>query len=174
MAKTAETWCTSLCRTLDTLRESSTFSDVIIRADNGHIFRAHTCILAASSSVLKTQLLRSQHYLDIPNISRRMWEVLLQFIYTGTVEMWDVAEIPGIMQAGKQLQLTQLLSVCEDRMKGSAQQDKCAAKEVMFQGKFCGMHNYLSSHYFIQTTNIFTFIAQSWVIPCQVSQWSKC
>ncbi|KAI0211170.1 hypothetical protein LSAT2_004019 [Lamellibrachia satsuma] len=135
MAKTPETWCTTLCHTLDTLRESSTFSDVIIRADNGYIFRAHTCILAASSSVLKTQLLRSQHYLDIPNISRRMWEVLLQFIYTGTVETWDVAEIPGIMQAGKQLQLTQLLSVCEDRMKGSAQQDKCASKEVLFQGR---------------------------------------
>lgn len=134
VARTDKAWCKSLCHTLNTLRESSMFSDVIIRADNGRIFRAHTCILAASSCVLKAQLLRSQHYVDIPNITEHMWQVLLQFMYSGTVEIGDVVEIPSIVEIGKQLQLTELVSVCEDLFKGTTQKDTCTTTEEVFQG----------------------------------------
>ena len=79
----------SLCRTLNTLRES---------ASNGHMFKAHTCILAASSSVLKVQLLKSQHYVNMSNITERMWLVLLQFMYSGIVEIGDAVEIPSIVE----------------------------------------------------------------------------
>ena len=135
VASTNDTWCTSLCRTLDALRESSAFSDVIIHAVDGPILRAHKCVLAASSPVLKTQLMRSQHYLDLPSISRRMWQVLLHFVYTGTLEVQDVAEIPGVVAIGILLQFKELLSACEGLSKGSTQQVKSSHEEEGFKGQ---------------------------------------
>ncbi|KAK2153771.1 hypothetical protein NP493_2262g00003 [Ridgeia piscesae] len=134
VARTNEAWCTSLCQTLNTLRESSMFCDVIIRASNGHMFKAHTCILAASSSVLKAQLLKSQHYVNMSNITERMWQVLLQFMYSGTVEIVGAVEIPSIVEIGKQLQLTELVIVCEDLLRDSSEQHAFAAREEVFHG----------------------------------------
>ncbi|KAI0211167.1 hypothetical protein LSAT2_004016 [Lamellibrachia satsuma] len=126
LAKKDETWCVSLCHTLCEMRQSSSFSDVIIQADGDNVLKAHTCVLAAASPVLKTQLLLSQHYLYIPKISKCMWEVLLQFIYTGNLEIPQPSEIPGILKAGKRLQLTRLTSLCEDLLKDKGGKDKCA------------------------------------------------
>ena len=145
VARRDEAWCTSLCQTLNTLRESSTFCDVTIRASNGHMFRAHTCILAASSSVLKAQLLKSQHYVNMPNITERMWQVLLQFMYSGTVEIGDAIEIPSIVEIGKQLQLTELVVVCEDLLRDSSEQHASATREEVFHGE-CGKSDMILIH----------------------------
>ena len=126
LAKKDETWCVSLCHTLCEMRQSSSFSDVIIQADGDNVLKAHTCVLAAASPVLKTQLLLSQHYLYVPKISKCMWEVLLQFIYTGNLEIPQPSEITGILKAGKRLQLTRLTSLCEDLLKDKGGKDKCA------------------------------------------------
>ena len=136
VANTYETWCTSLCHSLDALRESTTFSDVIIHAVDGHILHAHSCVLAASSPVLKAQLLRSQHYLDVPDISRRMWQVLIRFVYTGTLEVQDVAEIPGVVAMGRLLQMKELISACEGLSTGSTREVKCSLKDEAFKGEF--------------------------------------
>ena len=136
VANTDETWCTSLCRTLDALRESTTFSDVIIHAVDGPVLRAHSCVLAASSPVLKAHLLRSQHYLDVPDISRRMWQVLLRFVYTGSLEVQDVEEIPGVVAMGRLLQMKELISACEGLSKGSTPEVKCSLEEEAFKGEF--------------------------------------
>ena len=119
------------------------FCDVTIRASNGHMFRAHTCILAASSSVLKAQLLKSQHYVNLPNITERMWQVLLQFMYTGTVEIGDAVEIPSIVEIGKQLQLTELVIVCEDLLRDSSEQHALATREEVFHGEYCKSYMFL-------------------------------
>ena len=149
VANTDETWCASLCRTLDALRECTTFSDVIIHAVDGHIFRAHSCVLAASSPVLKAQLLRSQHYLDVPDVSRRMWQVLLRFIYTGTLEVQDVAEIPGVVAMGRLLQIKELISACEGLSKGSTREVKCSLEEEAFKGEF--VHRVRHDMYTVKT-----------------------
>ena len=112
------------------------FCDVIIRASNGHMFKAHTCILAASSSVLKAQLLKSQHYVNMSNITERMWQVLLQFMYSGTVEIVGAVEIPSIVEIGKQLQLTELVIVCEDLLRDSSEQHAFAAREEVFHSEY--------------------------------------
>lgn len=128
LAKKDETWCVSLCHMLNEMRQSSCFSDVVIRADNGHVFTSHTCILAAASPVLKTHLLSSPHYLDVPKICKRMWEVLLQFIYTGNLEIQDASEIPSILETGKLLQLTEVISLCEDLLMDNMQKASCVTK----------------------------------------------
>lgn len=123
-----KTWCASLCHTLDDMRQSSGFSDVIIRADNGHVFTAHACVLAAASPVLKTQLLASHHYLDMPNISRHMWEVVLQFIYTGNLKIENTSEIPSILETCELLELTGLITLCKDLLMDNKQEGKHVAK----------------------------------------------
>ena len=121
-------WCASLCHTLDEMRQSSGFSDVVIRADDGHIFMAHSCILAAASPVLKTQLLLSQECLDIADISRFTWEVLLHFIYTGSLEILDTSEIERVLETAKVLELAGLRALCEDWLKDNRQEGCCVSE----------------------------------------------
>ena len=118
-----ETWCTSLCHTLDDMRKT-TFSDVIIQAEGDDVLKAHNCILAAASPVLKTRLVLSQHYLYIPKISKRTWEILLQFIYTGNLAVSQVSEIHDVLRIAKQLEMTGLTSLCKDVLKGNVEKSK--------------------------------------------------
>ena len=123
-----ETWCASLCHTLDEMRQSSGFSDVVIRADDGHVFMAHSCILAAASPVLKTQLLSSQECLDIADISRRTWEVLLSFIYTGNLEVLDTSELERVLETAMVLELAGLRTLCEDWLRDNEQDGGCISE----------------------------------------------
>ena len=118
-----ETWCTSLCHTLDDMRKT-TFSDVIIQTAGDDVLKAHNCILAAASPVLKTRLVLSQHYLYIPKISKRTWEILLQFIYTGNLAVSQLSEIHDVLRIAKQLEMTGLTSLCEDVLEGSVETSK--------------------------------------------------
>ena len=124
-----ESWSASLCHTLDDMRQSSGFSDVTIQTDGDHIFSAHACVLAAVSPVLKTRLLANRHYFYAPDISRRTWEILLQYIYSGTLEV-SVAEIPPVLQAGTRLQLIGLESLCEALWKESGEPGECVPIEA--------------------------------------------
>ena len=126
--KKHKTWCASLCHTLGDMRQSSSFSDVIIRADNGRVFTAHACVLAAASPVLKTQLLASHHYLDMSNISDHIWEVMLQFIYTGALKIENTSEIPSILETCELLELTGLITLCRDLLVDNKQEVKHIAK----------------------------------------------
>ena len=96
-------WCSYLCRTLDTLRRTSAFSDVTISADDGRILRAHSCVLAAASPVLKTQLAAGRRRLDIPGISGDTWESVLSFVYTGEVTGVDVEGMASLLKACQHL-----------------------------------------------------------------------
>ena len=128
---TDETWCATLCQTLDGMRQSSGFSDVIIQTDGDHIFSAHACVLAAVSPVLKTRLVANRHYFYAPNITRRTWEILLQYIYSGRLEVSQSAEIPRVLQAGLRLQLIGLSSRCEALWRESGEPGECVPVEPM-------------------------------------------
>ena len=103
--KKDEAWCSYLCRTLDTLRRTSAFSDVTISTDDGRILRAHSCVLAAASPVLKTELASGQRRLDIPGISGDTWETVLSFVYTGEVMGVDVEGMDKLLEACRCLRL---------------------------------------------------------------------
>ena len=100
-----EAWCSYLCRTLDTLRRTSAFSDVTISAEDGRILRAHSCVLAAASPVLKTELASGQRRLDIPDISGDTWETVLSFVYTGEVTGVNVEGMAKLHEACRLLRL---------------------------------------------------------------------
>ena len=110
------------------MRQTSSFSDVIIRADNGRVFTAHACVLAAASPVLKTQLLASHHYLDMSNISDHIWEIMLQFIYTGALKIENTSEIPSVLETCELLELTGLITLCRDLLVDNKQEVKHVAK----------------------------------------------
>ena len=123
-----ETWCASLCHTLDVMRQSSDFSDVVIRAAGGHILRAHSCVLACASSVLKTQLASSPYYLHIPDVSKGTWEILLHFIYSGDLEIVNESDTKSVLETGKLLELVGLTALCEDWL-GDCKQDVSGVTE---------------------------------------------
>ena len=112
MADRDETWCVSLCSSLDSLRQNSAFLDVIISAEDGRILRAHTCVLAAASSVLKTAMSAHCHQLHIPGISGETWESVLHFIYTGEVQITKAQKVANLLKAGHRLGLVKLAKMC--------------------------------------------------------------
>ena len=107
-------WSRLLCNVLDDMRKRKAFCDTIILADDGHVFTAHACILAAASPVLKTRLKSRDIHIQIDGISRRTWEILLQFMYRGDITVPDAAEIEEVLKAGLSLCLTGLAELCEN------------------------------------------------------------
>ena len=112
--KKDEGWSRLLCNVLDDMRKRKAFCDTIILADDGHVFTAHACILAAASPVLKTRLKSRDIHIQIDGISRRTWEILLQFMYRGDITVPDAAEIEEVLKAGLSLCLTGLAELCEN------------------------------------------------------------
>lgn len=107
-------WSKVLCNALDDMRQRKAFCDTIILADDGHMFTAHACILAAASPVLKTHLMSRDIHIQIDGITKRSWDVLLQFIYCGHITVLDVAEIEQVLKAGMLLNLTGLAELCKN------------------------------------------------------------
>ena len=107
-------WSRLLCNVLDDMRKRKAFCDTIILADDGHVFTAHACILAAASPVLKTRLKSRDIHIQIDGISRRTWEILLQFMYRGDITVLDAAETEEVLKAGLTLCLTGLAELCEN------------------------------------------------------------
>jgi len=52
------------------------------------------------------------------------------------VEIVGAVEIPSIVEIGKQLQLTELVIVCEDLLRDSSEQHAFAAREEVFHGEY--------------------------------------
>ena len=121
-------WNTALCNMLDDMRQRKAFCDTIILADNGHVFTAHACILAAASPVLKTRLMSRDIHIQINGIAKRTWEILLQFIYCGNITILDAVEVEQVLQAGILLNLTGLSELCKNLFLAETTNQTCDAE----------------------------------------------
>ena len=121
-------WNRALCNMLDDMRQRKAFCDTIILTDNGHVFTAHACILAAASPVLKTHLMSRDIHIQINGIAKRTWEILLQFIYCGNITIVDAVEVEQVLQAGILLNLTGLSELCKNLFLADTTNQTCGAE----------------------------------------------
>uniref|UniRef100_A0A3B4A2Q3 BTB domain-containing protein n=1 Tax=Periophthalmus magnuspinnatus TaxID=409849 RepID=A0A3B4A2Q3_9GOBI len=106
---------------MNKMRLRDDFCDVGLNV-GGHIFRVHRLVLAASSpyfSALFSGGMREseKEEVQILGVEREVFEVLLDFIYTGLISI-TVENVQELMVAADMLQLTEVVSICGEFLKG--------------------------------------------------------
>ena len=84
--------------------------DVTVQASDGQTFLAHACVLAASSPTLKSSLIHKSallYELKLDGICGEVWQKLIQFIYSGTLE---VPVTNDVLYAAEQLKIESFLA----------------------------------------------------------------
>ncbi|XP_061588919.1 actin-binding protein IPP isoform X2 [Cololabis saira] len=105
---------------INKLRLRSDFCDVGLKV-GGQVFRVHRLVLAASSpyfSALFSGGMREaeKEEIQIIGVGTEIFEILLDFIYTGTISV-TVENVQEIMIAADMLQLNEVVSICGEFLK---------------------------------------------------------
>ena len=113
-----ENWDSVLFGGFYQLLEDNVLCDTILMGCDGLTRPAHSFILAAASSIIRTQLIINTHTVDkyivyLDSISGHAWELVLQFVYNGQVSLLNKLEAECIIKAAEQLQMHQLRLVGE-------------------------------------------------------------
>ncbi|KAM6918781.1 actin-binding protein IPP isoform 2-T2 [Xenentodon cancila] len=105
---------------INKLRLRSDFCDVGLKV-GGQVFRVHRLVLAASSpyfSALFSGGMREadKDEIQIIGVDTEIFEILLDFIYTGTISV-TVENVQELMLAADMLQLNEVVSICGEFLK---------------------------------------------------------
>ena len=113
----SETWSTYLCQQLTEMQQNQTMCDVTLLGSDNQGISVHSGLVAAASPCLKNLLVnlrRGQHsLLKFDTISSDLWRLLLEFMYTGKVEV-PIAQVDAILTASNSLQIEGLATLCVD------------------------------------------------------------
>ena len=102
----------SILRALNAMRQENSFCNVILRVKGTINFSAHRCVLSASSSYFKALfsddfLEKQSGLVELKEISASTTEKILEFIYTGEVEI-DLASAQDLVMAADYLNIPAL------------------------------------------------------------------
>lgn len=118
-------WPAMLCRGIDELRQEQILCDTTVVCADGKLLAAHACVLAAASPMLKLQLKRTgpgSFVINLDHIPGTVCFVLLQFIYSGKLNSQYMAAMASdIMKASHMLQMLELMKLCEDFQRKTAE-----------------------------------------------------
>ena len=109
-------WPSELCGNFYRLRCDMTLCDTTVIGSDGETLRAHSAVLAASSDLLKTQLIACREddapfTVHVNGMSGHLWDLVLRFIYSGKTEPKNTLEARGILHAGETLGIEPLADV---------------------------------------------------------------
>lgn len=117
-----------LLEQMNRMRLRSDFCDVGLKV-GGQVFRVHKLVLAACSpyfSALFSGGMREseKEEVEILGVDRDIFDVLLDFIYTGVISV-TVDNVQELMVAADMLQLTEVVSICGEFLKGHMDSSNC-------------------------------------------------
>ncbi|CAG5129308.1 unnamed protein product [Candidula unifasciata] len=126
--------------TMNCLRKADKLCDVILRVDK-KCFPAHRIVLAASSdyfSAMFTNGMKEQDKLviDLHEIPSSMMEILLDFVYTETVEV-SVENVQELLPAACLLQLTGVKNACCRFLERQLDASNCLGIKVFAESHSC-------------------------------------
>ncbi|XP_072297257.1 actin-binding protein IPP-like [Eucyclogobius newberryi] len=121
-------YATHILEQMNKMRLRNDFCDVGLNV-GGHVFRVHRLLLAASSpyfSALFSGGMREseKEEIQILGVEKVVFEVLLDFIYTGLINV-TVDNVQELMVAADMLQLTEVVSICGEFLKGHMDPSNC-------------------------------------------------
>ena len=105
------TWGRNCSHDLATMREKGILCDTTIIGSDNRKMKAHACVLAAASPILKTLLANRRGCKTIKSeISSHLWQMILKFVYTSEVlvPLDDIMSLKDIHHAAKALDIVGL------------------------------------------------------------------
>ena len=107
----------SILTTMNNLRKTNTLCDVTLRVDE-QTFPAHRIVLAACSDYFCAMFThgmseQDKSTIDLHGVSASVMEVLLDFVYTETVDV-SVENVQELLPAACLLQLTGVKQACSE------------------------------------------------------------
>jgi hypothetical protein len=126
---------------LDKLRSLDLLTDVVIRSGSTTI-KAHKCVLAAGSKYFKACFTNSMiesgstEPLDLHNIDESSLEAVVDYIYTGSINLSD-ANYLQILDAANQLELPKLVESCCSFLLSNLDVSNCLAIHDLSEQYLC-------------------------------------
>ncbi|XP_062338385.1 actin-binding protein IPP [Osmerus eperlanus] len=113
---------------MNKMRLRADFCDVGLRV-GGRVFRVHRLVLAASSPYFTALFSGRMSEADkeevqILGVEAKVFEVLVEFIYTGTINV-SVENVQELIVAADMLQLSEVVSICGEFLKGHLDPSNC-------------------------------------------------
>uniref|UniRef100_A0A3B4ZBL7 Intracisternal A particle-promoted polypeptide n=1 Tax=Stegastes partitus TaxID=144197 RepID=A0A3B4ZBL7_9TELE len=113
---------------MNKMRLRTDFCDVGLKV-GGQVFRVHRLVLAASSPYFSALFSGGMREADkdevqILGVDTEVFEVLLDFIYTGVISV-TVENVQELMVAADMLQLNEVVSICGEFLKGHMDPSNC-------------------------------------------------
>ncbi|XP_036453142.1 actin-binding protein IPP [Colossoma macropomum] len=125
---TSERHACLLLSHINRLRLRSDFCDVRLLV-GGRVFQVHRLVLAASGpyfSALFSGGMSEAHEeeVHIAGVEAEVFEVLLEFIYTGSIDV-TVENVQELMVAADMLQLSEVVAICGEFLRGHMEPSNC-------------------------------------------------
>ncbi|XP_041348810.1 kelch-like protein 12 [Gigantopelta aegis] len=130
----------SILMTMNNLRKSETLCDVQLRVEN-QSFAAHRIVLAACSDYFFAMFTnemseKSQSVIELHDISANVIKVLLDFVYTETVNV-SVENVQELLPAACLLQLTGVKQACCEFLEKQLDCSNCLGIKIFAENHSC-------------------------------------
>lgn len=130
----------AILSTMNTLRKADKLCDVVLRVDN-RCFPAHRIVLAASSDYFNAMFNtgmqeRDKRIIDLHEIPANVMEILLDFVYTETVQV-SVENVQALLPAACLLQLTGVKNACCRFLERQLDASNCLGIKVFAENHCC-------------------------------------
>ncbi|KAL5015190.1 hypothetical protein ScPMuIL_009460 [Solemya velum] len=131
----------SILTTMNNLRKMDKLCDVTLQVD-GISFPAHRIVLAACSDYFSAMFInemseRDQSVIELHEISASVMEVLLDFVYTETVNV-SVENVQELLPAACLLQLTGVKQACCTFLEKQLDSSNCLGIKIFAERHSCG------------------------------------
>ncbi|XP_038650107.1 actin-binding protein IPP isoform X2 [Scyliorhinus canicula] len=118
----------ALLAQINRLRAREDFCDVQLQVEE-QLFSVHKLILAASSPYFAVLFAggmqeASKDLIQIHGIQAETFRLLLEFIYTGIIDV-SIKNVQEVILAADMLQLTEIVNMCSDFLKGQVDPSNC-------------------------------------------------
>ena len=118
-----------LAKELDILRRTGEFCDITICVDS-RLFPAHRCVLSSACLYFRVMfssgLIESKKdEIEIFGIDGDIFEMILTYIYTGSVAVIDLEDIQNLLVAANMLQVSSLKNFCSNYLQNRLDVSNC-------------------------------------------------
>ncbi|KAK6176720.1 hypothetical protein SNE40_014964 [Patella caerulea] len=130
----------SILTTMNSLRKINTLCDVTLKVE-GHSFPAHRIVLAACSDYFCAMFTnemseKDKFMIELHEISASVMEVLLDFVYTETVDV-SVENVQELLPAACLLQLTGVKQACCSFLEKQLDSSNCLGIKIFSESHSC-------------------------------------
>ncbi|XP_065170447.1 rabankyrin-5 isoform X2 [Atheta coriaria] len=124
MQDTEDTFAARLLKTVATVHDTATFSDITITLGQGKVTHAHKLVLCARSELFDEAALQ-QSQLDWSEVDADVGTILIRWLYTDEIGFSDDEITLKLIRKAHEFHLNGLVSACEQKLIASVEVRTC-------------------------------------------------